>query len=192
MPRGALPDPNSKRRNAPTIPTTFLPSSGREGPIPDPPSWCTLYEDGRAWWAWAWRTPEACGWGDGNATLDTVARRAMLVDVVAGLARVDDVDLKGLSKGRTDRAQQVLAATRVSEGAGMRALREMGQLDKQLGIGAEARARLRWTIVLEHASADAEPDETADGADAVAPAANESGTPSARERLKLLAGGQGG
>jgi hypothetical protein len=79
---GPLPDPNAIRRNAPTIPTTDLPASGRTTPAPDVPSWITLGEAGLAWWEWAWHTPQACGWSDGN--LVTVAHRASLEDVLQG------------------------------------------------------------------------------------------------------------
>src|SRR5690242_9693862 len=86
---GPLPDPNSIRRNAPTIPTTDLPASGRTTPVPDVPSWIPLGGAGQAWWDWAWKTPQACGWSTGN--LVTVAHRASLEDTLSaddGKARV--------------------------------------------------------------------------------------------------------
>lgn len=75
---GPLPDPNARRRNAPTIPTTELPAGGREGPAPECPY--KLLKRGKAWWAFAWSSPQAAAWDDGS--LYTIARRAMLEDLV--------------------------------------------------------------------------------------------------------------
>jgi hypothetical protein len=73
---GPLPDPASRRRNAPTIPTTRLAASGRSDPAPACPY--DLGEAGSAWWAWAWALPQALAWSVGD--LYAVARRARLED----------------------------------------------------------------------------------------------------------------
>jgi len=65
-----------RRRNAPTIPTTKLPAGGREGQPPKCPY--QLGRAGRAWWTWAWHTPQAAAWSDGD--LFALARRARLED----------------------------------------------------------------------------------------------------------------
>src|SRR3954454_2845123 len=70
-----------RRRNAPTFPTTRLPVSGRRDDVPAVPSSVKLRNAGRAWWAWAWKTPQAAAWNAGNVW--TVARRAQLEDVWA-------------------------------------------------------------------------------------------------------------
>jgi|GEM_PF-1887691 len=76
-----LPKPRRHRHGAPTIPTTFLPASGRRGPAPRVPAGFALGDAGRRWWRWAWKLPQACGWGDG--VLYTVARRAQLEELWA-------------------------------------------------------------------------------------------------------------
>jgi hypothetical protein len=73
---GPLPSPNARRRNAPTIPTTDLPAEGRKGRAPACPY--KLGKAGAAWWRWAWKLPQACGWSPGD--LYVVARRARLED----------------------------------------------------------------------------------------------------------------
>lgn len=88
---GPLPNPQRRRRNAPTIQTTVLPAAGREGPAPESPY--ELGEDGRRWWEWAWRTPQATKWGAGS--LFAVARRARLEDekqVAAVLREMRELD----------------------------------------------------------------------------------------------------
>lgn len=77
---GPLPNPQRVRRNAPTIPTTNLPAGGRKGAAPKPPKWMQLDVAAKAWWAWAWSTPQAAAWSDGD--LVTLARRARLEDVL--------------------------------------------------------------------------------------------------------------
>lgn len=77
---GPLPVPGAARRNAPTIPTTALPASGRKGPAPDLPGDVKLGSAGAAWWEWAWHTPQAAAWDAGS--LYVVARRARLQDLL--------------------------------------------------------------------------------------------------------------
>lgn len=79
---GPLPNPERRRTNAPTIPTTNLPAGGRQGPAPKPPKWVQLDVAARAWWAWAWSTPQAAAWSVGDVV--ALARRARLEDVLAG------------------------------------------------------------------------------------------------------------
>lgn len=76
--RGPLPNPDRRRRNAPTIPTTELPAGGYRGTMPSSPY--RLGVRGRAWWKWAWRTPQAAAWGESARYV--VARRALLEDLL--------------------------------------------------------------------------------------------------------------
>lgn len=78
-----LPKPPDRRRRhaAPTIPTTYLPASGRHTPAPRLPRWMKLGPTGRAWWRWAWKLPQACGWDVG--AVPVVARRAQMEDLWA-------------------------------------------------------------------------------------------------------------
>jgi len=76
--RGPLPSPTRQRRNAPTIPTTNLPASGRAGPVPKLPAWADVGKVGRAWWQWAWQTPAAAAWSE--ADHGAAVRRAQLQD----------------------------------------------------------------------------------------------------------------
>src|ERR1041384_1368966 len=84
---GPLPDPKRRGRNAPTIPTTELPSSGRPGDAPQPPETYELGKAGQAWWTWAWTLPQACAWDDG--ALYVAARRAQLEDDLLSFDEVD-------------------------------------------------------------------------------------------------------
>src|SRR5689334_13677132 len=85
---GPLPNPERRRRNAPTIPTTKLPAGGRPGRAPKPPGWLELDRAGKAWWAWAWKTPQAAAWSVGDEPM--VARRAALEDELKTTAAIDD------------------------------------------------------------------------------------------------------
>lgn len=77
--QGQLPHPNRRRTNPPTIPTTVLPATGRRGHSPKVPPFITLGKVGRAYWQWAWHTPQAAAWADGHEA--TVARRAELEEL---------------------------------------------------------------------------------------------------------------
>ena len=143
---GPLPQPTRRRRNAPTIPTTMLPAAGRTDPAPRLPGYVKLGKAGRAWWKWAWSTPQAAAWALGHEGV--VARRASLEDDLDALARVDGFDFDGLIDD-PDAALTVkmivqrlagLAAGRLS------LVREMRELDDRLGLTPKAMAALRWTI----------------------------------------------
>src|SRR4051812_41582350 len=75
---GPLPTANPTRRNKPTIPTTMLPASGRKDPPPSLPPGKKLAKAGKAWWIWAWASPQAAAWDDGAQQF--VFRRAELED----------------------------------------------------------------------------------------------------------------
>lgn len=148
MPRGPLPDPHAARRNEPTIPLTELPISGRKGPIPKLPTWCPkLGRAGTAWWKWAWRTPESCGWSD--SLIDIVARRATLVDDLNAISTPRSLVLDDLEDPELKRLVSSLAAL---AGGKSVVLKAMADCDAQLGLGAKNLAQLRWTIVDESAA----------------------------------------
>ena len=153
MARGPLPDPNARRRNKPTIPTTSLPASGRPSPPPDVPSWCDLGEHGRDWWVWAWSTPEACGWSD--SLVDVVARRASLVDDLAALERVESLDAWELIAAEEFGEVKSLIdrLARLATGR-LQVLKACHDIDAQLGFGAKNLAALRWTIVDDSGEAE--------------------------------------
>src|SRR4051812_30418000 len=87
---GPVPQPTRRRTNAPTIPTTNLPPAGRSGPVPKLPAWVTLEAAGSAWWAWAWKSPQAAAWNKGHEPV--VARRAALEDDLATVGEVEGLD----------------------------------------------------------------------------------------------------
>lgn len=143
---GPLPSGNARRRNAPTIPTTSLPASGFAGPVPDVPAPCELGSAGRAWWDWAWSTPQAAAWDAGSH--QAIARRASLEDDLAALHEVEGLDLLELVE--KDRATAVKAAVaRISAMVtGRLAIsKEMRELDDRFGLTPKAMAALRWKIV---------------------------------------------
>lgn len=155
---GPLPDPNRVRRNAPTIPTTKLLASGRSDPAPDPPEWVNLGEAGSAWWEWAWSTPQACAWSEGDRVV--VARRAALEDDLATIGRVESMD--GMDVVCAENHSEVRAL--IGRLAGLvtgrlSILKEMRELDDRLGLTPKAMAALRWTIVPDPEPVDAPGDE---------------------------------
>jgi len=150
--KGPLPKPASQRRrtNAPAIPTTSLPATGRKGAAPKVPSSYSLGAAGRAWWKWAWALPQACAWSDGD--LYFVVRRAVLEDQLALLSRSPgSFDLSELD------AADLLAFARTLLGADDKVRRSMVDLDDRLGLNPKAFAALRWSIVVPVEEAKAAP-----------------------------------
>lgn len=146
MPRGPLPNPNRRRRNAPTIPTTELPVSGRGKPAPAPPDASELDEAGRAWWLWAWSTPQASGWSDGD--LFMLARRASLEDDMRTIGAVEGLDLLDALDAESESKFRVMIGRLAALAGGRLGLfREMRELDDRLGLTPKGLANLRWTIV---------------------------------------------
>jgi hypothetical protein len=151
MTPGPLPNPNRRRRNAPTIPGTELPAAGREGDAPDCPY--PLGERGRAWWAHAWATAQATAWDEG--TLYVVARRATLEDDLRTLEGADGLleetidDVIGFGADPTAMRNLADAVRRMRGLATGRATvhKEMRELDDRLGLSPKGLAALRWKIV---------------------------------------------
>ena len=152
---GPLPTGSAVRRNQPTIPTTSLPVSGRPGPAPDPPSDYELGAKGRAWWDWAWTTPQAAAWDDGALYL--TARRAQLEDDVHAIEHVD-VDLAflvGEEPGpAADNLRFLIERLKGLAGGKLSVAREMRQIDDRLGLTPKGLAQLRWKIVEDEDQAD--------------------------------------
>jgi hypothetical protein len=147
MPRGPLPGANTRRTNAPTIPTTALPAAGRREPIPEPPY--PLLEHGLAWWRWAWHLPQAAAWDAG--ALYALARRAQLEDDLRHLDEVEQVDfaeLLGMSDERESirRLEDLVRRLKGLAGGRVSVMREMRELDNRFGLNAKAMVDLRWKI----------------------------------------------
>ena len=150
--RGPLPKPDDQRarRNAPTIPTTNLPVSGRSGPVPEPPSWVALGEAGLAWWQWAWRTPQAAAWSVGDEVV--VSRRASLEDDLAVQERVDTIDLvlADIADAETAAEVRAIIGKLAALATGRTTIcREIRELDNLLGLTPKGMAALRWRIVAD-------------------------------------------
>lgn len=149
MPRGPLPKPDGERarRNAPVIPTTSLPVGGRSEPAPECP--IELGEAGRAWWVWAWSTPQAAGWSDGDAYF--VAHRAELEDDCRALDAVD-FDVVDDMLGDPEAARQLAAVIRRLKALALGKVsltKTMTDMDDRLGLTPKGMAALRWKIVAE-------------------------------------------
>lgn len=158
---GPLPEPNRRRRNAPTIPTTALPVSGRKGRPPNPPAWVELGEAGWAWWRWAWGTPQACAWGPGQEV--AVARRASLEDDLAAVATVGSLDLLDVLDAARQAEVRTIVTRLAAVATGRLAIcREARELDDRLGLTPKGLAALRWTVVADPAPAVAVPAVVAD------------------------------
>lgn len=149
---GPLPDSRRRRRNAPTIPTTNLPVSGRKGAAPKPPSWVQLGGAGTAWWKWAWKTPQACAWGPGHTVM--IARRASLEDDLFVLGNPRSLDLVDMLEAEHEAQLKELIQRLAGLVSGRLAIcREMRELDDRLGLTPKGMAALRWTIVADPAPA---------------------------------------
>lgn len=120
---GPLPQETRRRRNAPTIPTTNLPAGGCDLEPPEVPDWVRLGAKGRAWWDWAWSTPQAAAWSP-EAHGPTVAQRAILEDDLFAAEQLED-PIKA-------RAAVITKIT---------------QLEDRLGLSPKSMAQLRWKIV---------------------------------------------
>jgi hypothetical protein len=155
MARGPLPDPNARRRNAPTIPSTSLPAGGFDGDIPDPPESYTLLGPGAAWWTWVWRTPQAAAFDAGS--LYALARRASLEDDLFLLEQADEFDLSDLlnigeEREALMRLEFFIRKLKALAGGKMAILKEARELDKRFGLDPKAIAENRWQIVDEQLS----------------------------------------
>lgn len=160
MARGPLPNPNARRRNAPTIPTTQLPAGGRKGAAPKCPY--QLAASGKAWWKWAWSTPQAHAWDVG--ALYVVARRAQLEDELAALGAVASPELAdAIGVGEDEIPEQVawvISALKSHASGSNSVMREMREIDGKLGLTPKALADLRWTITADVVDAAARPKTT--------------------------------
>lgn len=149
---GPLPTKNPRRRNQPTIPTTLLPAGGFAGPYPRPPRWIEFGDAARAWWRWAWRTPQAAAWSAGD--LVAVARRASIEDDLAALRDVEGIDvsyalaeLAGGDEAKAVRELEWVARCLAALASNKITLfRETRELDDRLGLTPKAMAALRWKI----------------------------------------------
>lgn len=157
-PRGPLPTGTAQRRNAPTIPTTSLPVSGRKTPTPKPPLAYSFGPAAADWWAWAWHTPQACAWDDGQ--LFVVARRAQLEDDLKALADVDVnvAELLGFDEVEASRQlDQLIGRLKALAGGRLQVAREIRELDDRLGLTAKGLAALRWKIVADDEASPSKP-----------------------------------
>ena len=132
-----------RRRNAPTIPTTKLPASGRAGAPPESPY--ELAEAGAAWWDWAWHTPQAAAWSAGD--LYVIARRASFEDYLAALHDIEGLDLCDLLEAENAKAfrfvVQRIAAMATNK---LQITKEMREIDDRLGLTPKGFAALRWEV----------------------------------------------
>ncbi len=154
MPRGPLPKKNARRRNKPTVTSSVLPASGRSGRAPTVPKSYKLRDEGKEWWKWAWKLPQATQWDDGALYL--VARRASLEDDLAALDAEPGFDLERfLGVDESDASRELkFVIGRLKSLAGGRngVLREMRELDNRLGLNPKALLDLRWQISDEEES----------------------------------------
>lgn len=124
----------------------LLPAAGRRGRPPRCPY--DLADAGRSWWKWAWRTPQATRWNNGD--LYHVARRAQLEDDAAALGFDDELDLKDLLAGADPEAianvKWALTLLKQSASGLLAVKKEMRELETRLGLNPEGMNRLGWTI----------------------------------------------
>lgn len=151
---GPLPDSKVRRQSSPTIPTTRLPSAGRPGRAPYPPSWVKLGPAGKAWWLWAWKTPQACGWGSAVGFEAFIARRAALEDDLSALDQVEGLDFGELADTEfVSQLKAVVARVAALATGRLAIVKEMREIDTRLGLTPKGLADLRWTIQTPEAAA---------------------------------------
>lgn len=157
----AKPDAQRRRRNAPTIPTTQLPRSGRSGRLPTCPY--KLGPAGKKWWQWAWRTPQACAW-DEVGHLYVVARRAQLEDDLRTLeASTLDLGIDDLLDPEVADGVRAVVSTLKRMAAGkLNVAGEMRQIEDRLGLTPQSMARLHFEIVDDAPTVDVNDDEAED------------------------------
>lgn len=143
--RGPLPNPNARRRNSPTIPTTSLPASGRSEPPPALPHGAKLGAAGRRWWAWAWSLPQSFGWSEGD--MSALCRRASLEDDLAALGAVKGLDKLDVTGGHADELRDTVRSLAGMVSGKLGIQREMRELDGRFGLTPKGLADLRWSIV---------------------------------------------
>lgn len=105
---------------------------------------------GRAWWRWAWSTPQAAAW-DGGA-LQVVLRRARLEDAVVLLEHFDLGEPPADPDELADYLETLKWVIQVLKGAAtgvLNVMREMRELDDRLGLTPKAMAQLRWKVVAD-------------------------------------------
>jgi hypothetical protein len=123
------------------------------------PAPAKLEKAGKAWWRWAWSTPQAAAWDAGSH--QAVARRAALEDDLATMADVQSLDIADVldidDEGHVARLIRRLAAL---AGGRLSVIKEMRELDRTLGLTPKAMAELRWSIM---------PDEVAEAREARGP-----------------------
>lgn len=114
--------------------------------MPKPPESYRLGAAGLAWWSWAWRLPQACGWSDGD--LYALVRRASLEDDLAALEQLDGFDFSAVFVEDVARAVEAMVGKlRALAGGRLTIVREMRELDGKLGLTPKGLADLRWKIV---------------------------------------------
>lgn len=164
---GPLPNPQKRRRNAPTIPATTLPAAGRPGRPPKPP--VELGTAGKSWWKWAWSTPQATQWDKGS--MYTIARRASLEDDMAALDELggfsldDYMDVSADEQHLARCLESAVQALKRLAGNRVTVAKECRELEKRLGLDPKALADLRWTI--SDSAGDEQEDKGAKGRDNV-------------------------
>lgn len=151
MPRGPLPKATRRRTNAPTIPTSVLPAEGLSRPAPAVPKTYKFGTAAKAWWKWAWSTPQAAAWSDGD--LYALARRASLEDDLVAVALVESFDLADYldvdDSAAVQRLGEVMRRLKALAGGRLAVMKEMDALDIQFGLTAKGMAQLRWTITAD-------------------------------------------
>lgn len=135
--------------------------------MPKLPSFVTLGKAGRAWWRWAWSTPQAAAWAAGHEGV--VGRRASLEDDLAALDAVEGLDFDGLFGEKAPEVRQAVQRVSAMATGRLQVMKEMRELDDRLGLTPKAMAQLRWTIKGSDVPVGAELPQPVDAPNVVTP-----------------------
>jgi hypothetical protein len=109
-----------------------------------------------AWWEWAWHTPQAAAWDDGQAM--TVAHRASLEDDLRIQNQVDNLDfLELMNKSDEEAVRRVIRALAALATGRVALMKECRALDADLGLTPKGMAALRWQVVADKKQEEAAP-----------------------------------
>jgi len=108
----------------------------------------TFGDSARAYWSWAWRTPQAAAWEALGGFEPLIARRATLEDDLASRASDAGLDWGEVAElGSFAEVRRLVASVAALATGRLQILKEMRELDDRLGLSPKGLQSLRWSVV---------------------------------------------